>query len=123
MVNQFIEEVGGRSTTMTIEECRRKKFDDASQRSLQDWMSLGEMRTSEEKIPKLCETKVTQPIRDLALQDNLVFPTGFIEYLYHVGNAKEKNLLIRNGLIPGRTSLKRRRQPVSFTTVILMEDG
>ena len=61
---------------MTIEECKRKKFDDASQRSLQDWMSLGEMRTSEEKIPKLCETKVTQPIRDLALQDNLVFPTG-----------------------------------------------
>ena len=43
---------------------------------------------------------------DPALQDNMLIPKGFTEYLYHVGNANELNFVIRNGLIPGGTSLK-----------------
>ena len=60
---------------------------------------------------------------DPALQDNVLIPKGFTEYLYLVGNANELNSLLRNGLIPGGTSLKRGRQSVFFTTVNPMEDG
>ena len=59
---------------------------------------------------------------DPALQDNVLLPNGFTEYIYHVGNAKELNSIIRNGLIPGGNSLKRGRQAVFFTTVNPMED-
>ena len=38
-----------------------------------------------------------------------------------VGNANEWNSKIRNGLIPGRKSLKKRRQAVFFTTMNPME--
>ena len=51
----------------------------------------------------------------------MYIPKGFTEYIYHVGNASELNSMIRNGLIPGGTSLKRGRQAVFFTTVNPME--
>ena len=47
----------------------------------------------------------------------------FTEYIYHAGNASELNSMIRNGLIPGGTSLKRGRHAVFFTTVNPMDDG
>ena len=60
---------------------------------------------------------------DLELQDNVLLPKGFPEYIYHVGNASELSSTIRNELIPGRKHLKRGRQAVCFTTVNPMEDG
>ena len=60
---------------------------------------------------------------DPTLQDNVLLPKGFTEYIYHVGNANELNSRIRNGLIPGGKSLKRGRQAVFFTTVNPMNDG
>ena len=60
---------------------------------------------------------------DPALQDNVLFPKGFTEYIYHVGNASAVISVIRNGLIPGGRSLKRGIQAVFFTTVNPMEDG
>ena len=45
---------------------------------------------------------------DPALQDNVLLPKGFTEYIYHVGNANELNSIVRNGLIPGEKSLKRK---------------
>ena len=59
---------------------------------------------------------------DPALQDNILLPKGFTEYLYHVGNASEMNSIIRSVLIPGRRSLKRGRQSVFFTITNPMED-
>ena len=38
---------------------------------------------------------------DPVLQDNVLLPKGFAEYIFHVGNASELNSIIRNGLIPG----------------------
>ena len=49
---------------------------------------------------------------DSALQDHVLLPKGFTEYLYHVGNANEWNSIIGNGLILGGKSLKRGRQAV-----------
>ena len=56
---------------------------------------------------------------DLALQDNVLLPAGFPEYIYHVGNASEMNSLVRSGSILEGRSLKRGRQTV-FTNP--MED-
>ena len=60
---------------------------------------------------------------DPALQDTFLIPKRFTEYRYHVGNANELNSIIRNGLLPGGTSLKRGREAVLFTTVNPMEHG
>ena len=59
---------------------------------------------------------------DPALDDNILLPKEFTEYLYHAGNANELNSTTRNELIPGGTRLKRGRQAVFFTTVNPMED-
>ena len=56
------------------------------------------------------------------LQDNVLLPKGFTEYVYHVGNVSEVHSIIRSGLIPGGQSLKRGRQSVFFTIVNPMED-
>ena len=37
---------------------------------------------------------------DPALQDNVLLPEDFTEYIYHVGNASEIHSIIRSGLIP-----------------------
>ena len=60
---------------------------------------------------------------DPELQDNVLLPKGFTEYIYHVGIASELSSRIRNALIPGRKHLKKGRQAVFFTTVNRMEDG
>ena len=60
---------------------------------------------------------------DLALQDNVLLPKGFTEFIYHVGNASQVNSMIRNGLIPGGKRLKKGRQAVFVTTVNPMEDA
>ena len=44
---------------------------------------------------------------DLALQDNVLLPEDFTEYIYHVGNVSEIHAIIRSGLIPGGRSLKK----------------
>ena len=105
-----------------IEECRKKKFDDASQWPLEAWISW--QKEEELRKNQYCfESKLFQSIQghsgdnavDPALQDNVLLPKGFTEYIYHVGNANELNSIIRNGLIPGGKSFKRGR-PAVFCT-------
>ena len=92
-----------------IEECRRKKFDDASQLSFEGRLDIKTAKgsRSEEKIPILCESKLPNQFLylraiqghsgesaiDPALQDNILIPNGFAEYLYHVVNAYELRIL------------------------------
>ena len=59
---------------------------------------------------------------DPELQDNVLLPKGFTEYIHHVGNVSEVHSIMRSGLIPGGQSLKRGRQSVFFTTVNPVED-
>ena len=51
---------------------------------------------------------------DPALQDNVLLPENFTEFIYHVGTVSEIHSIIRSGLIPGGRSLKRDRQSVFF---------
>ena len=47
-----------------------------------------------------------------ALQDNVLLPEGFTEYIYHVGNGNELRSIVNHGLIPGGVSLRTDRQAV-----------
>ena len=59
---------------------------------------------------------------DPALQDKVLLPEDFIEYIYHVGNVSGIESIIRSGLIPGGRSLNRDKQCVFFTAVNPMDD-
>ena len=121
-----------------IEECRKKKFDDASQWLLEDWISTLAKGGGAKKRFQYCVNpnssnqflylRASQGHSgdnavDPTLQDNVLLPKGFTEYIYHIGNASELNSIIRNGLIPVGKIFKRGRQAVFFTTVNPMEDG
>ena len=111
-----------------IEECRKQKFDDASQWFLEDWIST---RGGAKKSFQYCvnpnssnQFLYLRAIQghsgdndvDPELQDNVLLPKGFTEYFYHVGKL---NSIIRNGLIPGGRSIKRGSL---FTAANPMED-
>ena len=50
------------------------------------------------------------------LQDNVLLPDDFAEYIYHIKNAHDMHSIIQGGLIPGGKS-QRDRQSVCFTAV------
>ena len=52
-----------------------------------------------------------------ALQDSVLLPEDFTEYIYHVGSGKELRSTVNHCLIPGRVSLKTGRHAVFFTVV------
>ena len=91
-----------------IEECRRKKFDGASQRPLEDWKSTLAKGGGAKKRFQYCLNSNSSSqflyrrghsgddAIDPELQDNVLLPRGFTEYIYHVGNASGLNSIIRN---------------------------
>ena len=54
---------------------------------------------------------------DPLLQDDMLLPADFAEYIYHIGNSYEMHSMIQSGLIPGGKSNRRDRQSVFFTAV------
>ena len=114
-----------------------QKFDDASQRLLEDWISTLARGGGAQNRFQYCvnpnssnQFLYVQAIKghsggiavDPELQDNVLLPKGFTEYIFHVGNVSEVHSIIRSGLMLGGQSLKRGRQSVFFTTVNPMED-
>ena len=57
---------------------------------------------------------------DLTLQDNVVIPSDFFQYIYHVGCAINLHSIINSGLIPGGQNLSN-RQTVFFLLVDPMD--
>ena len=57
---------------------------------------------------------------DPTLQDNVVIPSNFFQYLYHVGCAINLHSIINSGLIPGGQILNN-RQTVFFLPVDQMD--
>ena len=53
---------------------------------------------------------------DPTLEDNVVIPSNFFQYIYHVGCAINLHSIINSGLIPGRQILSN-RQTVFFLLV------
>ena len=57
---------------------------------------------------------------DPTLQDNVVIPSNFFQYTYHVGCAINLHSIINSGLIPGGQNLSN-RQTVFFLSVDPMD--
>ena len=57
---------------------------------------------------------------DPSLQDNVLIPDDFFEYIYHVGCATNLHSIMNSGLIPGGQNLSK-RQTVFFLLVNLMD--
>ena len=57
---------------------------------------------------------------DPTLQDNVVIPSDFFQYIYHVGCAINLHSIINSGLIPGGQNLSN-RQTVFFLLVDPMD--
>ena len=55
--------------------------------------------------------------KDSALQDNVLLPNHFAEYIYHVGSSHDMHSIIQPELIPGGKEIKKKRQTVFFTAV------
>ena len=53
---------------------------------------------------------------DFSVQDNVLIPNGFFEYIYHIGCAIILHSIMNAGLIPGRQNL-RKSLTVFFTPV------
>ena len=51
------------------------------------------------------------------LQYNVLLPSDFAEYIYHVGSSHDMHSIIQSGLIPGGKDIKKGRQTVFFTAV------
>ena len=56
---------------------------------------------------------------DPSLQDNVLIPNNFFEFIYHIGRAIKLHTITNSGLIPGGQNLSK-RQTVFFTSVDLM---
>ena len=54
---------------------------------------------------------------DPTVQDNMLLPDDFAEYICHIGNAHDMHFIIQGGLISGGRSLKRDRQTTLVTAV------
>ena len=67
-------------------------------------------------LPALQGHRRRNPI-DPTLQDNVLFPSDFFEYFYHIGCAINLHSITNSGLIPGRQTLGKERQTVFFTAV------
>ena len=52
---------------------------------------------------------------DPSLQDNVLIPDNFFEYIYQIGCATSLHSITNSGSIPGRQNLSRERQTVYFT--------
>ena len=100
--------------TTSWKNAGRKKFDGASQWSLNDWISILAKGGGAKKRFQCCLNPNSSShflyfrasqghsgdnAIDPEVQDNVALPEGFTEYIYHVGNASEMNSIIRSGLI------------------------
>ena len=54
---------------------------------------------------------------DPTLQDNVLIPNSFFEYIYHIGCAVTSHSITYSGLMAGGQNSSRVRQTVSFTAV------
>ena len=54
---------------------------------------------------------------DPSLQDNVLIPNNFFEYIYHIGCAVNLHSITNSGLIPGGQNTSSDRQTVFFTAV------
>ena len=103
-----------------IMEKFKAKFDGTSQWPVNDWITCLAKGGGPKKRFQYCLNPnsskhfcISEQFSDIqrgdlvdpALQDNVLLPEVFTEYMYQVGNVSEIHSIIRSGLIPGGQSL------------------
>ena len=125
-------EDGGALRFDDIMENIKAEFDGTSQWPINDWITFfGKGRKTKEKVSILLipisskhflyfSASKGHPggtLVDPPLQDNVLFPEDFTEYLCHVERASEIHSTIRSGLILEGRTLLRDEQTVFFSAV------
>ena len=67
-------------------------------------------------ISELFQGHSGRNLSDPSLQDNVLIPNGFFEYIYHIGCGINLHSIVNSGLIPGGSNWSK-RQTVFFTSV------
>ena len=112
----FLEKVIEQYDLTILCKKSRQSFDGISKRLINDWITclakVEDQRKGFNIAWTLASTScLSEQFRDIrvvlsALQDNVLMPEDFTEYIYHVGNVIELNSIIRSGLMPGGKSPK-----------------
>ena len=111
-------------------EYLRNHFEQSQHRSDEEWKSTMAKGGGNKKRFQYCTDPSRQEILylralqghsgrnliDPSLQDNVLIPGDFFEYIYHIGWAINLHSIMNSGLIPGGQNL-RKRQTVLFTSV------
>ena len=84
----------------------KKRFQDCTDSSRQDILYLPALQGHSRRN-----------FIDPSLQDNVLIPNNFFEYIYHIGFAIDLHSITNSGLIPGGQNLGKERQTVFFTAV------
>ena len=116
---QFIEKMMELQDLTTWQEKFKAKFDGTSLWSNDAWMAKG---GGPKKRFQYCFLNPNSSKRflyfraiqghsggtlvDPSLQDNVLLPDDFAEYIYHIGNAHDMHSIIQGGLIPEEKSQK-----------------
>ena len=113
----------------------RNEFENSQNWSDQKWKSTMAKGGGNKKRFQYCTDSSGQEILNLralqghsgrnpidpSLQDNVLIPNSFFEYIYHVGCAISLHSITNSGLIPGGQNSSRERQTVFFTAVNSMD--
>ena len=108
----------------------RNEFEYSQHRSDDEWKNTQAGGGGNKKRFQYCTDPSGQEILDLralqghsgrnlidpSLQDNVLIPNDFFEYIYHIGCAINLHSIMNSGLIPGGQDLSK-RQTVFFTSV------
>ena len=93
----------------------KAKFDGTSQWSIEAWMAVLAKRGGPKKRLQYClnpnsfehflyfraiQGHSGGALVDPTLQDNVLLPDDFAEYIYHIGNVHDMHSIIQSGLIP-----------------------
>ena len=118
-----------------LEDYLRNDFENSQHWSDEMWKSKMQGSGGNEKRFQYCTDSQGQEIVylrtiqgdsgrnpiDPTLQDNLLIPDNFFEYIYHIGCAISLHCITNSGLIPGGQNSSRDRQTIFSTAVNPMD--
>ena len=128
---QFPREEDGAIEFWRLKDDLRNKFEHSQHWSDDMWKSKMAGGGGNKKIFQYCTDLSEQEIlylralqghsgrnhSDPTLQDNVLIPNNFFEYIYHIGCAISVHSITNSGLIAGGQNSSRKRQTVFFTAV------
>ena len=119
---QLLREEDGAIEFWRLKDCLRYEFENSQHWSDEMWKSRMAWGGGQEVLclRALQGHSGRNPI-DPSLQDNVLIPDNFFEYIYHIGCAINLHSITMSGSIPGGQNLGKERQTAFFTAVNPMD--